>query len=205
MLRRKGGTPKRQNDLHIDLQKPKGRLYAAVLRRLCQSGRQDPGADLLVTALEEIDVPKRIMKYPEWILPVYQPLTSARTLPRARSAECSPSKRAAAAKGSIGVLRRMYELGVRMMTLTSNHTRTSLPALTSSPAGATTSALRPQHRDGLKEKGFEFLAEMERLHIIADVSHLSDKGLGQSTPPAPLRPATQLGRAPRPPPQPHRR
>ena len=29
---------------------------------------------------------------------------------------------------------------------------------------------------GLKEKGFEFLAEMERLHIIADVSHLSDKG-----------------------------
>ena len=29
---------------------------------------------------------------------------------------------------------------------------------------------------GLKEKGFEFLAEMERLHLIADVSHLSDKG-----------------------------
>ena len=28
----------------------------------------------------------------------------------------------------------------------------------------------------MKEKGFEFLAEMERLHIIADVSHLSDKG-----------------------------
>ena len=34
----------------------------------------------------------------------------------------------------------------------------------------------PNTETGLKEKGFEFLAEMERLHIIADVSHLSDKG-----------------------------
>ena len=34
----------------------------------------------------------------------------------------------------------------------------------------------PNIETGLKEKGFEFLAEMERLHIIADVSHLSDKG-----------------------------
>ena len=35
---------------------------------------------------------------------------------------------------------------------------------------------QPNTKTGLKEKGFEFLAEMERLHIIADVSHLSDKG-----------------------------
>ena len=45
-------------------------------------------------------------------------------------------------KGSIGVLRRMYELGVRMMTLTWNH-ENELASPTSSPAGATTSGPAP--------------------------------------------------------------
>ena len=52
----------------------------------------------------------------------------------------------------------------------------------------------------MKEKGFEFLAEMERLHIIADVSHLSDKGfwdiVEHST--RPLRPATPTAAPSRP-------
>jgi len=34
----------------------------------------------------------------------------------------------------------------------------------------------PQTEKGLTGKGFEFLAEMERMHMIVDVSHLSDKG-----------------------------
>ena len=36
--------------------------------------------------------------------------------------------------------------------------------------------LVPQTEKGLTGKGFEFLAEMERIHMIVDVSHLSDKG-----------------------------
>ena len=35
----------------------------------------------------------------------------------------------------------------------------------------------PETEKGLTEKGFEFLEEMERLGIIADVSHLGDKGI----------------------------
>ena len=35
---------------------------------------------------------------------------------------------------------------------------------------------RKQKR-GLRKRGFEFLEEMERLGIIADVSHLGDKGI----------------------------
>ncbi len=34
----------------------------------------------------------------------------------------------------------------------------------------------PETEKGTYEKGFEFLEEMERLGIIADVSHLGDKG-----------------------------
>ena len=36
--------------------------------------------------------------------------------------------------------------------------------------------LVPQTEKGLTGKGFAFLAEMERMHMIVDVSHLSDKG-----------------------------
>ena len=71
-------------------------------------------------------------------------------------------------KGSLGVLRRMYELGVRMMTLTWNHDN-ELAAPQANPGGP----LAAQTQRGLTETGFAFLAEMERLHMIVDVSHLS--------------------------------
>lgn len=73
----KAGTPKSfaQNDLHIDLQKlKKGDYMLQCFAAFVNLGDKTPGADPLVTALEEIDVFKRIMeKYPEDIAPVYQP------------------------------------------------------------------------------------------------------------------------------------
>ncbi len=75
-----------------------------------------------MTALEEIDWFKRIMAAYRTPLPrCTRRQTSAGMLRRERSAGCSPSRKAPAAKGSVGVLRRMYELGARMMTLTWNH------------------------------------------------------------------------------------
>lgn len=100
----KAGTPKSfaQNDLHIDLQKlKKGDYMLQCFAAFVNLGDKTPGADPLVTALEEIDVFKRIMKkYPEDIAPVYQPSDIRKTPLRARSAECSPSKRAAAARAA---------------------------------------------------------------------------------------------------------
>ena len=80
------------------------------------------------------------------------------------------------ARGDVGVLRRMYELGVRMMTLTWNHENELASPNVVPGGGHNIWPCAPNTETGLKEKGFEFLAEMERLHIIADVSHLSDKG-----------------------------
>ena len=69
----KAGTPKSfaQNDLHIDLQKlKKGDYMLQCFAAFVNLGDKTPGADPLVTALEEIDVFKRIMeKYPEDITP----------------------------------------------------------------------------------------------------------------------------------------
>ena len=171
----KAGTPKSfaQNDLHIDLQKlKKGDYMLQCFAAFVNLGDKTPGADPLVTALEEIDVFKRIMeKYPEDIAPVYQPSDIRKNAAEGKISGMLTIEEGGCCKGSIGVLRRMYELGVRMMTLTWNH-ENELASPQRNPGGV----LVPQTEKGLTGKGFEFLAEMERMHMIVDVSHLSDKG-----------------------------
>lgn len=65
-------------------------------------------------------------------------------------------------RGDPDLLRRFHSLGVRLVTLTWNY-----PNELGFPNG---------QRGGLTDRGFEFLAEMERLHILPDVSHLGDDG-----------------------------
>ena len=169
------GRPKSfaQNDLHIDLEKlQKGDYLLQCFAAFVDLGDPAPGADPLVTALEEIDQFKRIMAaYPEKIAPVYTAADIRRNAAAGKISGMLTIEEGACCKGSAGVLRRMYELGVRMMTLTWNH-ENELAAPQRNPGGV----LVPQTEKGLTGKGFEFLAEMERMHMIVDVSHLSDKG-----------------------------
>ena len=65
-------------------------------------------------------------------------------------------------KGDVENLRTLHRLGVRMLTLTWNHENEL-----GFPNGQS---------GGLKEKGAEFLAEMESLGMIPDVSHLNEEG-----------------------------
>ena len=74
------------------------------------------------------------------------------------------------------VLRTLYRLGVRMMTLTWNHPNglahpNSVPGNVDDvwPCAAVTDK-------GVTEQGAAFLEEMERLRMVVDVSHLSDAG-----------------------------
>ena len=78
--------------------------------------------------------------------------------------------------GSLEMLRNYYRLGLRMMTLTWNHeNELAYPnyVVYNSDGSCTYNA---DASKGLKQKGFEFIAEMERLGIVIDVSHLSDAG-----------------------------
>lgn len=65
-------------------------------------------------------------------------------------------------------LTEIYEMGVRMMTFAWNY-----PNSLGFPAEPVSSC----PKKGLTASGREFLTEMERLGIIADVSHLSDEGI----------------------------
>ena len=171
----KAGQPKSfaQNDLHIDLEKlQKGDYLLQCFAAFVNLDDPARGADPLVTALEEIDWFKRIMAaYPDAIAPVYTAADIRRNAAAGKISGMLTIEEGACCKGSVGVLRRMYELGARMMTLTWNH-ENELASPQRNPGGV----LVPQTEKGLTGTGFAFLAEMERLHIIADVSHLSDKG-----------------------------
>lgn len=68
--------------------------------------------------------------------------------------------------GDIAKLRELHALGVRLVTLTWNH---------KNAVGSPNTTLE-HSREGLTPRGFELLVEMERLGILADVSHLSDAG-----------------------------
>ncbi len=78
--------------------------------------------------------------------------------------------------GSLSVLRMLYRLGVRMMTLTWNFpNEIGYPNFGLDEKGIP-SLTHFNTKDGLTETGFTFLEEMERLGMIIDVSHLSDAG-----------------------------
>lgn len=109
-------------------------------------------------------------------------------------------------KGEIEKLRTLWDMGVRMLTLTWNYPnelgspnrdreyaakfQEARQRLAECGKGAPEYEARraevrriyremnriPNERDGLTEKGREFVTEMERLGMIPDVSHLSDAG-----------------------------
>lgn len=69
-------------------------------------------------------------------------------------------------KGSLSHLRNFYRLGVRLVTLTWNY-----PNEIGYP-----NIMEEYRQKGLTEFGFSVVHEMNRLGMIIDVSHLSDKG-----------------------------
>ena len=74
-----------------------------------------------------------------------------------------------AIEDSLGLLRDFYTLGARYMTLT--HVNTNHWADSSGDIGNR----KAKHHNGLTEFGRQVIAEMNRLGMIVDISHVSDK------------------------------
>lgn len=80
------------------------------------------------------------------------------------------------ALGKIEHLHNFYRLGARMLTLTWNYENELGYPNAVTPSGEEAYRTYPNTVNGLKEKGIEFVQEMERIGMIVDVSHLSDAG-----------------------------
>ncbi|MBQ7840024.1 MAG: dipeptidase [Lachnospiraceae bacterium] len=81
-------------------------------------------------------------------------------------------------KGSLEKLRKFYDRGVRMMTLTWNYpNEIGHPnAPMSDNIEADPDYSTPEVKKGLTELGIDFVEEMQKMGMIVDVSHLSDAG-----------------------------
>ncbi|MBQ7860102.1 MAG: dipeptidase [Faecalibacterium sp.] len=163
------------NDLQLDLTRlQKGDYMLQCMAAFINLSRPD---DPLVTALEEIDIFHRLLaQYADRVAPVYTAADIDKNAADGKISLMLTVEEAGCCKGSIGVLRQLYQLGVRMMSLTWNHeNEIAYPNVVPGSGGLIWPCL-PNTETGLKPCGEEFVAEMERLHMMVDVSHLSDKG-----------------------------
>ena len=174
------GKPKSflHNDLMMDLERMKQGDYLLQCMACFVHLEPEREKSPLLACLEEIDIFYRLLEqYPDDLMQVRTAADIQTLLTSGKRGMMLTVEEGGACLDSLGALRDLYRLGVRMMTLTWNH-ENELASPNVVP-GADTDTIwpcQPNTKTGLKEKGFEFLAEMERLHIIADVSHLSDKG-----------------------------
>jgi len=168
---RRKGEPREflHNDLHIDLEKlKKGGYLLQCFAIFVNLGDQETSP--LVSALEQFDIFAEIMEsYPQEIGQVKCRRDLEENRAAGRVSALLTVEDAGCCLGNLALLRTMYRLGVRIMTLTWNH-ENELGFPNRPPKGAGDGAR------GLKEAGFAFLKEMECLGILVDVSHLSDEG-----------------------------
>jgi len=125
---------------------------------------QLPPAEGAVATLEQIDVMKRLIaRYPNDLALVTTADEVEAAMRRGRIASLLGMEGGSSIAGSLAVLRQMYALGARYMTLT--HSRT-LP-------WADSATDTPQH-DGLTPFGVQVVQEMARLGMLIDLSHVSE-------------------------------
>lgn len=164
-----------RNSLQIDLDKlRRGDYMLQCFALFINLG--DPYVPL-VTALEQVDLFQELLReYPKDISQVLRFSDIERNRREGKISAILSVEEGGCCMGNLSVLRVLHSLGVRLMTLTWNY-ENELASPNSVPGDA--AVLFPCAADtshGLKERGFEFLDEMERLGILLDVSHLSDAG-----------------------------
>ena len=163
------------NHLQVDLEKlKKGDYLLQCFALFINLG--DP-YNPLVTALEQVDLFRQAMRqYPQEIRQVTTWEEFLENRKEGRISALLTVEEGGCCLGNLSVLRVLYSLGVRIMTLTWNYENdlawpNEVPGTAANvyPCAANTT-------NGLKEKGLEFISEMERLGMLIDVSHLSDAG-----------------------------
>ena len=142
----------------------------------CFVGLESP--DPLVSALREADLFHRLLAaYPDDLVWVKSAADIDKLGEDGRIGAMLTIEEGAVCRDDLAILRDFYRLGVRMMTLTWNH-QNGLGSPNITPDyNEDTWPVKDPGAPGLTGVGREFVAEMERLHMIVDVAHLSDAGI----------------------------
>lgn len=161
----------RENQLHIDLKRMKGSGYMLQNFALFVQLKKADDPWERVCRLHEL-YEKELEENSDLIAPVYRFSNIAENERAGKMSALLTVEEGAVCKGEIEKLRELYRFGVRMLTLTWNYpNELGWPNFSKGK-----SHYEPNTTQGLTEQGREFVAEMETLGMIPDVSHLSDAG-----------------------------
>ena len=123
-----------------------------------------PKHEAVTRTIQQIDVVRQMMaRYPETFTYAATAAEVEAAMKKGKIASLIGMEGGHSIGSSLEILRQTYALGARYMTLTHS--------LTTDWADSSTDA--PKH-DGLSPFGFEVLAEMNHLGMIADISHVSE-------------------------------
>ena len=163
-------NPPADSDAHIDFAKiKKGNLGAEFFSIWVEPSEQNKGHYAKRT-LELIDaVLEQARKHPQQMTMAYSPADIERAHKEGRFAALMGIEGGHSIENSMPLLRDFYHLGVRYMTLTWSNTNEWADS-----SGDEKDA-KVQHHDGLTQFGREVVREMNRLGMMVDVSHVSDK------------------------------
>ncbi len=121
------------------------------------------GEAAVATVLEQIDLTRRmIAAYPAQLELALTAADIERIFAAGKVASLLGAEGGHVIVGSLAVLRMLYELGVRYMTLTHNNNVPWADSATDTPVAG-----------GLTDFGFEVVTEMQRIGMLVDLSHVS--------------------------------
>jgi membrane dipeptidase len=120
--------------------------------------------DAVVATIEQIDVTKRLIaRYPGRMALALTAADVERAVAGGRIASLLGMEGGHSIDGNLAVLRQMYDLGARYMTLT--HSKNT--------PWADSATAAPQH-GGLTDFGRDVVREMQRIGMLVDLSHVSE-------------------------------
>lgn len=126
-----------------------------------------PEPEAVQATIEQIDVTKRLIaRYPEQLSFALTADDVANAIEAGRIASLLGMEGGQSIGSSLAVLRQMYDLGARYMTLTHSKTLSWADSATD----------EAQH-DGLNAFGMDVVREMNRIGMIVDLSHVSEAAM----------------------------
>lgn len=152
--------------MHTDLNRlRKGMVGAQFWSVYVSANLSEPEA--VQATLEQIDVTRRLVaRYPNDLQFALTAKDVEDSIKRGRIASLMGIEGGHSIGASLGVLRQMYDLGVRYMTLTHSKTLSWVDSATDAPK-----------HGGLNDFGRNVIREMNRIGMLVDLSHVSEESM----------------------------
>jgi membrane dipeptidase len=156
----------RGRTMHTDLARLRqGRVGAQFWSVYVTTQLSEPEA--VQATIEQIDVTRRLVaRYPDDLSLALSSADVARAMKRGKIASLIGMEGGHSIGSSLAVLRQMYAIGARYMTLT--HSKNT--------PWADSATDKPEH-DGLTEFGLLVVREMNRIGMLVDLSHVSEASM----------------------------